>query len=111
MWSLRPMPTTGRPGGVTPRASSPGRWTSNSASCSGIWKPSCGPVNSHARPLPRTAHASEPPRTSAAAAIGAFGGRWPRRKRIERLKPAFSSLRDRPGVDGNAPLAAGTVVT
>ena len=68
MWSLRPMPTTGRPGGVTPRASSPGRWTSNSASCSGIWKPSCGPVNSHARPLPRTAQASEPPRTSAAAA-------------------------------------------
>ena len=27
------------------------------------------------------------------------------------MKPAFSSLRVRPGVDGNAPLAAGTVVT
>ena len=90
---------------MTPRASSPGRWTSSSASCSGIWKPSCGPWNSQARlPLPRTAQASEPPRISAADVAAAFGRRRPFRNRCERLKPALLVLARATGIGGIAPL-------
>ena len=105
MWSLRPMPTSGRPGGVTPRASSPGRWTSSSASCSGIWKPSCGPWNSQARlPLPRTAQALEPPRISAAEAGGRLRGAQAAQEALRALEARALVLAGAAGVGREAAL-------
>src|SRR4051812_33093076 len=110
------MPTIGTPGGVTPAASRPGAWISNSHSCSGIEKPSCGPLNRNAwPPAPRTAQASDPPTTGGspptdadeAEALGSFK---PRTKLTDRLNPARSCARVRPGCDGKLPSEAGIVV-
>ena len=116
------MPTSGRPGGVTPAASRPGAWISNSHSSSGIEKPSWGPVNRNAWPsAPRTAQAFDPPKTGGrappasgeaadAAPACALGSFRPRTKRTERLNAARSCARVRPGCDGKLPAEAGTVV-
>jgi hypothetical protein len=109
------MPTIGTPGGVTPAASRPGAWISNSHSCSGIEKPSCGPVNRKAwPPAPRIAQAFDPPKiggrprpADAAAVLGSFR---PRTKLVERLNAARSCARVRLGCEGNFPSEPGIVV-